>query len=40
MQRNRLWLGLIGLAIFGGQSAEAQLFPNMWIRRVNHPFIR
>ena len=33
MQRNRLWLGLIGLAIFGGQSAEAQLFPNMWIRR-------
>ena len=33
MQCNRLWLGLIGLAIFGGQSAEAQLFPNMWIRR-------
>jgi len=33
MPRLRIWLGLFGLGMMAGQSAEAQLFPNMWIRR-------
>ena len=33
MPRLRIWLGLFGLGMMAGQSAEAQLFPNLWIRR-------
>lgn len=33
MARSKIWLGLFGMAFFAGQDAEAQLFPNLWIRR-------
>ena len=33
MARLRFVLGVIGLALFASESANAQLFPNMWIRR-------